>query len=49
MTGAIAMGSQRITGLPSPASGSEPATKTYVDGEISSLSSTLTIAADSGS
>ena len=49
MTGAIAMGSQRITGLPSPASGSEAATKTYVDGEISSLSSTLTIAADSGS
>ena len=35
MTGAIAMGSPRITGLPRP-TGNEAATKTYVDGEISS-------------
>jgi hypothetical protein len=43
MTGAIAMGTNKITGLGTPTVGTDAATKGYVDGEISGLSSTLTI------
>ena len=48
MSGAIAMGTNKITGMGDPTSAQDAATKAYVDSEVSSLSSTLTIAADAG-
>lgn len=37
MTGAIAMGTNKITGLGTPTAGADAATKAYVDGEITDL------------
>ena len=37
MTGAIAMGTNKITGLGTPTANADAATKSYVDGEISTL------------
>jgi len=41
MTGDIAMGSNSITGLAAPAAGGDAANKTYVDGEVSTINSTI--------
>ena len=43
MTGAIAMGTNKITGAGDPTLAQDVATKNYVDAQISGLSSTLTI------
>jgi hypothetical protein len=55
MTGDIAMGTNKITGMGDPTSAQDAATKAYVDGELSSLSSnslsegnTTWVIADSG-
>ena len=42
MTGSIAMGSNRVSGLPAPSAGSDAATKEYVDGRKATASVTLT-------
>ena len=49
MSGAIAMGTAKITGMGNPTSGQDAATKAYVDSQVSGGGSGLTIAADSGS
>ena len=41
MTGDIAMGSNSITGLAAPAAGGDAANKTYVDGEVTTINSTI--------
>ena len=41
MTGNIAMGSNSITGLAAPAAGGDAANKTYVDGQVSTINSTI--------
>lgn len=41
MTGDIAMGSNSITGLAAPAAGGDAANKTYVDGQVSTINSTI--------
>ena len=48
MSGAIAMGTAKITGMGDPTANQDAATKAYVDSNVSS-GSTLTVAADSGS
>jgi hypothetical protein len=45
MSGAIAMGTSKITGLGNPTAAQDAATKTYVDGEVSSAASTASTAA----
>ena len=41
MTGNIAMGSKNITGLAAPAAGGDAANKTYVDGQVTTINSTI--------
>ena len=41
MTGDIAMGSNTISGLAAPAAGGDAANKTYVDGQVSTINSTI--------
>jgi hypothetical protein len=41
MTGDIAMGSNSITGLAAPAAGGDATNKTYVDGEVTTINSTI--------
>lgn len=41
MTGDIVMGSNSITGLAAPAAGGDATNKTYVDGEVSTINSTI--------
>ena len=41
MTGDIAMGSNSITGLAAPAAGGDAANKTYVDGQVTTINSTI--------
>ena len=41
MAGNIAMGSNSITGLAAPAAGGDAANKTYVDGQVSTINSTI--------
>ena len=43
MTGAIAMGTSKITGLGDPTAAQDSATKSYVDAQVSGLSTTLTV------
>jgi hypothetical protein len=45
MSGAIAMGTNKITGLGTPTANTDAATKAYVDGEVSSAASTASTAA----
>lgn len=44
MTGPIAMGGQKITGLPEPAASTDPATKGYVDAGKTAVSAALSTA-----
>jgi len=41
MTGNIAMGSKNITGLAAPAAGGDATNKTYVDGQVTTINSTI--------
>lgn len=41
MSGNIAMGSNSITGLAAPAAGGDAANKTYVDGQVTTINSTI--------
>mgnify|MGYP003123844628 CR=1 FL=1 len=49
MSGAIAMGTSKITGMGDPTANQDAATKAYVDSQVSATDLTLGIAADSGS
>ena len=48
MSGAIVMGTNKITGMGDPASAQDAATKAYVDSETSGIVTTQAIAGDSG-